>query len=114
MMRRTARLARSQDARSVSRCFRPAVVSRVMPRAAPGVGGAPLRGDPSAPEQPLQGGVEGARLHVEDVARQLRDALADAPAVHGLQVERLQDQHVERALQEFLGVVWHERMTDIL
>jgi hypothetical protein len=79
----------------------------VVPRAASGVGGAPLRGDPSAPEQALQGGVEGARLHVEDVARQLRDALADAPAMHGPQIERLQDQHVERALQEYLGVVWH-------
>ena len=42
-----------------------------------------------------------------DLGLELGDALADAPAMHGLQIERLQDQHVERALQEYLGVVCH-------
>jgi hypothetical protein len=43
--------------------------------------------------------IECARTHLEDIARDLLDSKRDAPAMHRLERECLQDQQIERALQ---------------
>ena len=48
--------------------------------------------------------IERALVDLEDVARDLLDALGDAPAVHCLEGQCLEDEHVERPLQD-VGVV---------
>ena len=66
-------------------------------------GGPPLGLDEAPMLEPLEGGVEGALVHVEHALRQLLDPLADAPAVHRLQAQGLEDQEVQGAAQD-LGV----------
>ena len=41
---------------------------------------------------------QGPGIHFEDSARHLLDAARDAEPVHRLQAERLENQHVQRAL----------------
>src|SRR5262249_13385698 len=50
-----------------------------------------------------------ARVHLEDAARDLFDAARDAEAVHRLEAERLEDQHVERALDDVGRRKLHDR-----
>jgi hypothetical protein len=47
----------------------------------------------------VQGGIERALVHAEHVARNLLDALRDAPAVLGARQQGAQDQEIERPLQ---------------
>src|SRR5689334_5982629 len=56
------------------------------------LGDAPFRGDPPAIFQAMEGGVEGALVDLEHVARDLLDALSHAPSVHRLEGERLEDE----------------------
>src|SRR5262249_43290966 len=63
--------------------------------------------------EPVQRGVEGARLDLEQVVRLHADGLADAMAVLGPPLERSKDEHVERALEELktpvIGAGCHSR-----
>jgi hypothetical protein len=48
----------------------------------------------------MEGGVEGALLHRQHVAREQLDAFRDGPPVERLARERLEDQQIESALKE--------------
>ena len=64
---------------------------------------APLGVEPARALQPLERGEERAGIDLEHAARDLLDAPRDAEAVHRLEAERLEDEHVERALDD-IGV----------
>src|ERR1043166_1247806 len=66
------------------------------------LGRPPFGADQPLPLQPVERGIEGAFVHLEDAPGARFDALGDAPAVHGAEAEGLEDQHVEGALQEVL------------
>src|SRR5688572_3335849 len=61
------------------------------------VGRVPIAGHETVLLEPLQGGVERPLVHLQHAFGDLLHPLADPPAVHGLEGERLQDQQVERA-----------------
>src|SRR5437870_3530461 len=63
--------------------FAPRRGQRIELRAAVVVGFTPLRPDPSALLQAVEGGIERSLIHLEYLSRHLADALGDAPAVHG-------------------------------
>src|SRR5579872_3014679 len=71
----------------------------VVARAPIVLGGLPGRRDPSLALEPLQGGIERTLVHFQHGVGPLANALGDAPAVHGLQTQGLEDEHVERALE---------------
>ena len=52
---------------------------------------------------PFRNGPVRTLADLEDIARKLLDAQRDAPAVHGLEHERAQDEQIERALQKIGG-----------
>jgi hypothetical protein len=52
----------------------------------------------------VQGRIERTLLHLEHVARQLPDAFGDRPAMERLECERLQNEQVERSLDEIDGL----------
>src|SRR4029453_695002 len=62
--------------------------------------GAPLGADPALPLETRKRRVERALLDEQDLLRHLANALRDRPAVHRLESDRLQDQQVERALDQ--------------
>src|SRR5881394_670291 len=64
---------------------------------------APFAVDPGALLEPLERRIEGALVDVEDALRELLDALADPPAVHRLEVERLEHEEVEGAPEHVGG-----------
>src|SRR6185437_2099638 len=72
------------------------------------LGGAPLTVDPALDFEALQGGVERALVHVQDAGRKLLDPLADAPAMHGLEREGLEDQKLEGAAEDVVLLNCHE------
>ena len=55
-----------------------------------------------------------AGFHLERAAGDLRDPARNSEAVHRLQREDLQDQHIQRALQKSGRVGWRRLHTDIL
>ena len=57
---------------------------------------------------PLERWVEAALVHLEHLPRRLPDAEADAPAVQRLERERLQDQQLQRSLEQIGLVVRHD------
>jgi sulfatase modifying factor 1 len=60
-----------------------------------------LRTDnPPAILEAIQGRIQGSLSDVEDIARELLDALRDGPAVEGTRCERVEDEQVEGTLQE--------------
>src|SRR5687768_505143 len=61
---------------------------------------APRAGDQAVLLEALERRVEGALVHLQHAVGDLLDALADPPAVHGLERERLQDEQVERAAED--------------
>src|SRR5690349_24544165 len=65
-----------------------------------GVGRLPVALHPPLPFEPMQRGVEGAGLDLERLGRLGADRLADRVAVLRPPLQRLKDQHVERALQD--------------
>src|SRR5262249_9849253 len=67
----------------------------------------PLRWEEPLPLQPIEGRVQRALAELEDVLRPLLDSFGDAPAVHGLELQRLEHEHVERALQEVASFLGH-------
>src|SRR5215211_3100067 len=73
---------------------------RVVARATASRRRSPLRRDPATLLQPLERGVERSLLDRQDGVGQELDLLRDRVAVERLHGERLQDQHVERALEQ--------------
>lgn len=64
-----------------------------------------LRGAPIAPDQPpfleaVQGGIERSLPDLQRVTRELLNALAYSPPVQGGERERLENEEVERPLQD--------------
>src|SRR4029453_10427245 len=58
----------------------------------------------------MQGRVERALVDLEHAAGPLLDPLGDAPPVHGLDLERLEHQHVQRALKHFRALAGHDAL----
>jgi hypothetical protein len=55
----------------------------------------------------LEGGIEASLVDLENVARCLLDALGDAPAVHRLDGECVEDQELQGALEQVGLVTGH-------
>src|SRR5262245_292204 len=87
----------------------PRARERIELRAARVLGVAPLGVAPAGPFQPLQRDEQRAGIHAEHAARDLLDTARDAEAVHRLEAQRLENQHVERALDDVGGRVVHAR-----
>src|SRR2546430_17262193 len=64
------------------------------------VGRAPRGSDPSAALEPMQRRVQRALWDLKRFARNLVDALGNAPAVHRRERERFENQEDERALRQ--------------
>jgi hypothetical protein len=64
------------------------------------LGRSPVGGDPPLPFEPLQRRIQRPLLHLQDIIRQLADALSDRPAVQRFECDGFQDQQVECALQQ--------------
>src|SRR6185437_8801852 len=69
----------------------------------------PLGVEPAGAFESLEGGEQGAGIDPEHPARDLLDAAADAVAVHRLETQRLEDEQVERALDDIGVRLLHER-----
>ena len=97
----------SSDQRSCSRVSwaLPAARQPVVLGPLVGLAHAPLGLEPAALLEPVERGVEGARLHAEEVLRLGPDRLADAVAVPRPPLQGAQDEHVERALEQLQALV---------
>src|SRR4029078_9754004 len=69
-------------------------------RVAAGLGGRPFGGDPPAFLEAMERGVQRTLLHLQYVARDLLEPLRHGIAVNGPERDDLEDEHVERALQQ--------------
>src|SRR3954462_2409722 len=65
----------------------------------------PLGLDPALVLETMEGRIERALVDLQDVSRNLLDALGDGPAVQGILLQRAQDQQIERAGQQ----IWRSR-----
>src|SRR5450432_446136 len=107
-MRLALRLQEPCDGRCPARPIRSLVLELLLARAGELVGfgaarvlrSTPLGIEPSTPFQPLQRGEERARINLEDSARYLLNAARDTEAVHGFKAECLEDEHVQRSLND--------------
>jgi len=66
----------------------------------PEFGNAPFGIDPALVFEAVQSGIERALIDLQDLPRDLLNALGDCPAVHGFGLQRAQNEEIERALQE--------------
>src|SRR5262249_34986640 len=78
----------------------------VIARAAVGLGDLPFRGEPAAPLEPVQRGIERSVLHLNGVVRTGADCQSDAVPVARAPLQRLQDHQVERPLHQFDAIHW--------
>ena len=103
MTRPTALTKRFQDASSCP--ARVAGGGEPVVLCAPAVlGDAPLRVDPASLLEPDERWVDGALAYLQRVLGELLDAVGESPSVHRRERERLEDEQVERALQDlFVG-----------
>ena len=69
------------------------------------VGRSPLGSEPSSCFETMKRGVERALLHLENVLRDLLQALGDSVPVKGTERHDLENQEVERALEQ-IGFGW--------
>src|SRR5262245_57508925 len=60
----------------------------------------PRRLDPALVLETMEGRIERALVDLQDVPRNLLDALGDGPTVQGILLQRAQDQQIERAGQQ--------------
>jgi hypothetical protein len=67
---------------------------------------APFGAQQTAQLEPVQGGIERAFFHAQDLVGRLLDELGDGVAVPGTALEGLEDEHVERALYEVATEAW--------
>ena len=65
----------------------------------------PLRVEPACALESREGDEQRPRVHLEHAARDLFDAPGDAEAMHGLEAQRFEDEHVQRAGDD-VGVHW--------
>ena len=70
----------------------------------------PLRRHPAALRQPLEGRVQRAGFNLQDLGRLGADRLRDGVAVLRSPLERSQDQHVERSVDEIGPCIGPRRM----
>src|SRR5215510_823153 len=77
----------------------------VVARLAVVLGGVPLGRNPSARDEAVQRRVERALVHTQQPVGAALDQLGDAPTVHGAQLENLEDEHLERAFNDFDAAV---------
>src|SRR5258708_15952907 len=75
-------------------------------RAAAFVADAPVGLDPTSLLEAIERGIEATLADLENVGRELSDALRDAPAVERAESQGAQDEEVESALEE-LGAIGH-------
>jgi hypothetical protein len=54
--------------------------------------------------EPVEGGIERSLLDAQDVVRHLLDATRNRPAVLRFELQRLEDEEVERSLNEVDGL----------
>src|SRR6476646_10582645 len=59
----------------------------------------PGGGEPPALHEAVERGIERSLVHLKDAARDLLDALADPPPMHGLERSGLENEQVKRTLQ---------------
>src|SRR5262245_17161007 len=76
---------------------------RVVARPPVVLGDAPLRVDQTLAFETIESGVERALSELKHLLGPLFNSLGYAPAVHGLELDRAQHQHVQRALQHVFG-----------
>src|SRR5215469_2022929 len=69
--------------------------------------GPPLRANPTAGFETMQGGIERSLADPQDILGDLLYALSNAPAVHRSECQRFQDQDFERALDKVYGLRRH-------
>jgi hypothetical protein len=79
----------------------------VVARASAVLGHAPRCREPPAPLHADERGVQRPLRDEEDVFRHLLNALRDTPAMHRLERQRLENHHLEGALQQFPGLGGH-------
>src|SRR5262249_19241914 len=87
---------------------------RVKPGAARVLGLSPFSIEPSRARQPLQRGKKRSRVHLEYAARDLLHPAGDAEAVHRLQTQGLENEHVQRALNHVCVRFVHRCLLDYL
>ncbi len=105
---------RVQSAVAASSCLLPARVHRVDLRAPRVLGLAPFGVEPAGALEPLQRRQQRSGVDLEDAARDLLDTPRDAEAVHRLEAERLEDEQVERALNDVgVGFVHAETVSSL-
>src|SRR4051812_22881830 len=68
------------------------------------VGDAPFRGDQPGVLELVECGIERSVTHLERIGGDLTEPVPDRPSVHGLEGEHLEDEHVESALDEVIGL----------
>ena len=106
-MRAIAVVCASQSRVSRLSLARPVVRERVVLGAPVVLGDAPLAADQTVALEAAQGREERPGVDLEHALADLLEADADAVAVHRLQRQRLQDQHVQGALHQRRLVVGH-------
>ena len=79
---------------------------RVVARAAVVLGDLPLGSNQALALEPVERGIERALPELQHALGPLLDPLGDAPAVHRLELQRLEHEHVERALQDIASFPW--------
>src|SRR5689334_18008063 len=87
----------------------PCACKEVKLRAARVLGLPPLGIQPSSTLQPLQGRKQRSGIYLEHSARNLLDPACNAEAMHGLEAQRLENQHIERTLDYIGGALIHAR-----
>ncbi len=105
MMRAMAAVCASQSSRRVGRGAPAGGGQRVVFRAPVVLGRAPLALDQAVALETAEGGEERPGVDLERAVADLLEAHADAVAVHRLERQRFENQHVQRALHERAGLV---------
>ena len=80
---------------------------RVVPPAAIVLGDFPFGSNQALAFEPVERGIERALTQLQHALGPLLDAFGHAPPVHRLELQRLENQHVERALEEIASVLRH-------
>src|SRR5262249_46273969 len=68
----------------------------------------PARGHESLVLEAIERRVERALVEPKHALRSLLEPFRDSPAVHGAQLERLEDEHVEGSLEDIVGRGGHD------
>ena len=99
---------RSQCSSSAEALFAARRGQFVVARPAIVIGHAPLRLDPTLRFQTIERGIKRTLFNVQNILRHLLNAIGDREPVPRIMLERLQDQHVERAVNEVRFLFRHK------